>query len=166
MSNASAQKTPLLTNLHIYRAIAENAFAEANSLEVESRQPKSDGTSGYVIALDPSRSSFKQSLISLTFSGVYLEALLFLKGTQRFGDQWEKEFDRKTYEDKLKRLGVTDESLIKSAKHFRTVRRELVHEKAVPVYDRALGNNYWAQVEAKEAIMLIRAVALALESPA
>ena len=163
MSNVRAQMPTLLTNVHVYRAIAEEAFSEASRLEVEARRPKPDGAPGYVISLDPSRSAFKQSLIAIAFSGVYLEALLFLRGTQRLGDQWLQEFDRKTYEEKLKHLGVTDESLIQSAKRLRMVRRELVHEKAAANGNLAPGKNYWAQVEAAEAIALIRNISSLLE---
>ena len=156
--------TTLLTNSHIYRAIAEEAYAEAKRFEEEAKTPKPDGRPGYVIALDPSRKSYKQSLIAIAFAGVYLEAILFFKGTQRMGKRWGKVFDRKTYEEKLMELGATDQSLIQATKRLRTVRKELVHEKALPVGDLTLGSTYWAQSEAASAIECIRKASLALQN--
>jgi len=158
--------TALLTNSHIYRAIAEEAYAEAKRLEEEARVPKPDGSPGYVISLDPSRSSYKQSLIAIAFSGVYLESLLFLKGTQRMGKRWNQIFDKKTYEEKLMELGATEELLIQAAKRLRISRKELVHEKASPVGELALGSTYWAQTEAAAAIECIRKASLALQNAA
>lgn len=156
---------PLLTNLHIFRAIAEEAHAEAQRLDSTAKTPKPDGSPGYVIALDPNRSSFKQSLIAIAFSGVYFEALLYLRGTQLMGARWRKEFDRKTYEVKLASLGVTDQSLIQSAERLRKVRKDLVHEKATPVAKLgAMSNTYWAQEEAAAAISFIREVSVALNN--
>ena len=134
--------TALLTNAHIYRAIAEEALAEAVRLDAASKQPKPDGSHGFVVRLYPERRSFKKSLIAIAFSGVYLEALLFVQGTFRMGADWEKKFDRKQYEDKLKALGVEDAELLASAKRLREVRKELVHEKARSLDTAALSNTY------------------------
>ncbi len=155
---------PMLTNAHIYRAIAEEALMEAERLEQEARQPKPDGSSGQVVKLDQERKSFKQSLIAIAFSGVYLEALLYVKGMQRIGDKWEKKFDRKTYEEKLKALGISDDATIESAARLRKVRKDLVHEKSVPMDDLTLSNTYWAQTEAQASIACIRSIATVLNN--
>jgi hypothetical protein len=155
---------PLLTNLHIYRSIAEEAHADAQQLDAAAKTPKADGSQGYVIALDPHRRSFKQSQVAIAFSGVYFEALLFLKGTQRMGKRWLREFDRKTYEGKLLELGVANPSLVQAAKRLREVRRDLIHEKATPVLELGIGSTYWAQSEAAAAIAFIREVSVALEN--
>jgi hypothetical protein len=158
--------TALLTNAHVYRAIAEEALADAVRLEASARQPKPDGSPGFVIQLDPQRRSFKKSLVAIAFSGIYLEAVLFLHGTFRMGADWEKKFDRKLYEEKLKALGVTDEELLASAKRLREVRNELIHEKARPLDTAALSNNYWAQTEAAASVALVQTVAARLASAA
>ena len=57
--------TTLLTNAHIYRAIAEEALAEAVRLDTAAKLPKPDGSPGFVIQLDPERKSFKKSLVAI-----------------------------------------------------------------------------------------------------
>ena len=156
----------LLTNAHVCRAIAEEALAEAVCLDAAARRPKPDGSPGFVIELDPERKSFKKSLIAIAFSGIYLEALLFVHGTFRMGASWEQTFDRKPYEEKLKALGITDEELLASAKRLREVRNELVHEKARPLDTAALSNTYWAQSEAAASIALVQTIAAKLTSAA
>jgi hypothetical protein len=158
--------TALLTNAHVYRAIAEEALAEAVRLDAGGKRPKPDGSPGFVIQFDPERKSFKQSLIAIAFSGIYLEALLFVHGTFRMGADWEKKFDRKLYEEKLAALGITDTELLASAKRLREVRNDLVHEKARPLDNAALSNNYWAQAEASTSLAFIKAIAALLNGTA
>jgi hypothetical protein len=158
--------TPLLTNAHVYRAIAEEALAEAIRLDAAAKQPKPDGSPGFVIQLDPERKSFKRSLVAIAFSGIYLEALLFVHGTFRMGARWEQKFDRKLYEEKLKALGITDEELLASSKRLHEVRNELVHEKARSLDTAALSNTYWAQSEATASVALVQTIAAKLTSAA
>ena len=158
--------TALLTNAHVYRAIAEEALAEAVRLDDAAKTPKPDGSPGFVIQMDPDRRSFKKSLVAIAFSGVYLEALLFLHGTFRMGAVWEKTFDRKSYEKKLEELGVTEPDLLASAKRLREVRKDLIHEKARPLDSVALSNTYWAQVEATASVAFIQAITAKLASAA
>ena len=158
--------TALLTNAHIYRAIAEDALAEAIQLDAAAKQPKPDGSPGFVIQLDPERKSFKKSLVAIAFSGIYLEALLFVHGTFRMGASWEQKFDRKFYEEKLKALGITDEELLASARRLREVRKELVHEKARPLDTAALSNSYWAQSEASASVSFVQTIAAKLTNAA
>ena len=120
------------SNLSVYRSIAEEANAQAQLLWDQARTPKSDGSPGFTIAFDPSRRSFKQSLIAIAFSAIYFEALLYLVGTQKMGATWNDEWDRKkSYEQKLKELGINDEDFLKSAERLRKSRKDLIHEKAV-----------------------------------
>ena len=86
-----------------------------------------------VIAHDPSRRSFKQSLIAIAFAGIYFEALLFVVGMARLEARWLREMDRKSYEEKLKALGVTEEDVVAAARRLRLSRNDLVYEKAAPV---------------------------------
>ncbi|MGK2927386.1 MAG: hypothetical protein ACSLE2_17365 [Lysobacterales bacterium] len=158
--------TALRTNAHVYRAIAEEALSEAVRLEAEARTPKPDGSPGFVIQWDPERRSFKKSLVAVAFSGIYLEAVLFIHGTFRMGADWEKKFDRKPYEEKLEALGISDADLLASAKRLREVRNDLVHEKARPLDTAALANSYWVQTEASASVALIQTIAARLASAA
>lgn len=151
--------TTLLTNANVYRGIAEEALSEAVRLDAAAKSPKPDGSPGFVIRFDPERKSFKKSLVAIAFSGIYLEALLFMEGTFRMGASWEQQFDRKPYEEKLKALGITDEALLASAKRLRKARKELVHEKARPLDSATLSNSYWAQPEAAASVAFVQAIA-------
>ena len=158
--------TALLTNAHVYRAIAEEALAEAVRLGAAATQPKADGSPGFVVQLDPERKSFKRSLVAIAFSGIYLEALLFVHGTFRMGTSWEQKYDRKHYEEKLTALGINDEESLASAKRLREVRNDLVHEKARPLDTAALSSTYWAQSEASASVAFVQAIAAKLTSAA
>lgn len=158
--------THLHSNAAVYQSIAEEANAEAQRLWQQARTPKPDGSESYVITLDPQRRSFKQSLIAIAFSGIYLEALLYLVGSRRMGKRWKNEFDGRTYEDKLSALGVSAPDLLASAKRLRLSRRDLVHEKAVPVEQLASTELRWAHEEAAAAVQFISRVSQLLQSAA
>jgi hypothetical protein len=158
--------TSFLLNAKVYRDIAEQAYEEAVRLDRSSKTPKLDGSPGYVIAFDPSRRSFKQCLIAIAFSGIYLEALLYLKGVELHGQQWKNKHGRKTYEAKLRLLGVTDDSLLHGAKRLRESRNDLVHEKALPLEEVAAEVRRKAQTEAAFAVVVIQQVSHALQNAA
>lgn len=150
---------PVLTNLNVYFAVAEDALAEVTRLDSEAKKPKPDGAPGFVIVYDPKHQSFKQSLICIAFSGMYLEALLGLLGNERLGKDLYKKLDRQTnYEEKLKLLGVADTDLLKRCSRFREARNDLIHEKAIDL--NSLGSSEFrkAQEEANLAVSFIRDV--------
>jgi len=75
----------VLSNFDVYFAIAEEALRKSKELGEAHRAPKPDGTPGYILRFDPERQSFKQALISIVFSCISLEDLLYIYGIQRFG---------------------------------------------------------------------------------
>ena len=80
---------------------------------------------------DPGQTSFKQSMISIVFTGIWLEALMHLLIVRRYGENKFKEYDRKkTYEEKLELLGCIDQELLARVSRFHKTRKSLVHEKA------------------------------------
>lgn len=94
--------------------------------------PIPNSESGYIYTYDPDHKSFKAAMVTIIFSGVYLEALLHLLIVKTKGIEKYKQCDRKKreYEKKLKLLGCNDKKIIEECEHYRTVRLELVHEKA------------------------------------
>ena len=121
-------KTITLTNVSIYRSIAEEAHQKMHESLVAGRRPRPDG--GWIIKYDPTRTSFKQALIAIAFTGMWLEAATHLAIVREYGLDTAKESDRKFYEDKLQLLGRSDRTLIERAKRLQLARRELMHEKA------------------------------------
>lgn len=119
----------VLSNVDVYAAIAEEAFADMERRAAEDRRPKANGK-GWIISFDPTQKSFKSALVYITFSALWLEAILHLRITSLHGKSLSKNADRKTYEEKLKILGVNDEELSCSLVEFRDLRREIIHEKA------------------------------------
>ena len=153
----------MITNIDVYFAIAEESQAEAERLENLARRPNPDG--GFIITYDPERKSFKNSLIAITFAGIYLESLLYMVGVKKFGrDEYDKKYDHKSYEDKLKLFGVTDATLLAEAKHVREMRRDLVHEKAVEFGDLTAAAIHVAQDEAKKTVSFVKKVKERLET--
>lgn len=122
---------PLLSNACVYKAIADESHDRMSKSIKRGRKPRIDGKPGYVIRLDPSKRSFKSALIAIVFSGIYLEALIFITALRLFDRKKALSIDRKQLEDRLKELGIADPSLLERAKRFRLARKELVHEKAI-----------------------------------
>ena len=121
-------KSMIITNVSIYKAIAEEAFSTAEQ-DVDSRiVPQPPG--GALIRHDPERKSFKNYMISIVFTGMWLEALTHLLIVEKFGKAKYRNYDRMVYEKKLRLLGIEDESLLAKIAKFRSTRKELVHEKA------------------------------------
>lgn len=88
-------------------------------------------TGRFILSSDPDRKSFKQSLIAIAFEGIYLKTLLGLIGRAKLGEPVYEKIERKTYEVKLRRLGIDDQGVLASCTRFRQARNDLIHEKPV-----------------------------------
>ena len=125
-------------------------MAKSDRIAEAQTRPKPNGEPGSIITFDPKQRSFRHSLVAIAFAGMYLEALLYIKGIKRLGEPAYNKIDRKSYEEKLIALGITDSKLLAACKRFRTARNELVHEKAFQESEP-----WAAQIEARKAIDLI-----------
>lgn len=85
---------------------------------------------------------------------MWLEALTHLLIVLGHGEAKYREYDRKSYEDKLRFLGIDDEALLSQVRQFRTTRKELVHEKAH--FDTGAVKS--AQLEAEVANVVMRKI--------
>jgi hypothetical protein len=144
----------LITNVSSFKAIALDAHMSMKSSLNAGREPIGDGRPGWIISFDPNQTSFRQAMITIVFTGIWLEALLHLLIVRDHGEEKFKEFDRKPYEDKILLLGCSDQKILDSAERFRKCRRELVHEKAF--FDS--GEAKTAQDEAENAYQLLVAI--------
>lgn len=163
MRNSSS----VISNVNIYLAIADQALSEALRLEAEATKPRGDGKPGFIMMSDPDSKSFKQSIIAVVFAGMFLDALLYQVGVQRFGKAEYMKLDRKrgtTYEGKLVALGVTDQELLATCKRVREARNDLMHERAVEIHEIGDAPVRWAQEEAKVAVMFVKSVAAWIDS--
>jgi len=124
----------------------------------ERRRPKEDGSGGNIITYDPTHVSFKQSMIVVVFTGMWLEAVLHLEIVSKQGEEIFKKYDFRSYRDKLVLLGVSDEELLDDVDSFKSTRKELVHEKAF--FDS--GEIKVAQTEAELAHKVMEGVSIAL----
>ena len=122
-------KRPIFSNLSTYKAIAETAYEQMLETDKVDRTPKSEGE-GWIIKYDPEQKSFKSAMITLVFTGIWLEALLHLLIVREYGETEYQKYDHKSYEEKLRLLGITNEPLLGKVQQFRATRKELVHEKA------------------------------------
>jgi len=123
-------KNLIITNLEIYKSIAEDSYAEMVALVQAGRTPKPDGSEGWILHYDPMQNSFKKAMVSIVFTGMWFEALMHILIVKKFGEEKFKEFDFKSYEEKITLLGVTDSAFLSSLVRFRKTRKELVHEKS------------------------------------
>ena len=149
----------VLTNLHVYLAIAEEAVEKSRQLFEAARTPKPDGQPGHIIAFDPEQKSFKQSLIAIAFAGMYLETLLGHIGNARLGKALYGKIDRQTtYEEKLSLLGILDPIVLANCKRFREARNDLMHEKAVDLAALKIEETRIAQEEAEFGVAFVKSV--------
>ena len=144
----------VLTNAAVYKTIADEAYEKMGQSMEAGRRPKPDGSAGWIVTYDPNQTSFKQAMISLVFTGMWLEAMTHLLIVKAHGMEKAKEYDFKSYEEKLTLLGCTDQELLNSVSRFRKARRSLVHEKAH--FDD--GEIRWVQKEAENAHELLVAI--------
>jgi len=119
-----------VSNALIYKLISEEAYGKMVEASKKGRRPKYDGTEGFILTFDPSHTSFKQSMIVVVFTGMWLEAVLHQLIVSNHGEKTFKKYDFKPYRDKLILLGVTDEALLNDVVDFKATRKEIVHEKA------------------------------------
>lgn len=120
----------IITNVAVYREVVEESYASMQETMLKQCRPKANGEPGLIKTYDPSRKSFKQAMICIVFAGMWVEAELHIQLGWRRGKDVAKETDRKTWEEKLRSLGVCDEDLLEKVCEFRKSREDLVHEKA------------------------------------
>lgn len=120
----------VLTNVRAYREVVEESHATMLETMRKQCRPKVNGDPGRIITFDPSKKAFKQAMICIVFAGMWLEAELHIQLGWRCGKDVAKDADRKSWEEKLRTLGVVDEALLKKVGEFRRSRKDLVHEKA------------------------------------
>ncbi len=159
----SAPRLPL-TNIDVYRSMADDACrAMSADMDVNVR-PGPEKSNVVVKTFDPERSSFKQAMISIVFTCIWLEAALHLLMVGRRGREgYTEKIDHSSYENKLRLLDCGDEELLRKVAQLQCARRELVHEKAHLEFNDAgdfTGKVRTAQDEAENA----RAVMLAVEN--
>jgi len=121
----------VLTNVKIYKAIADEAYQKLVLSMEAGRRPKPDGSSGWIITYVPNQIAFKQAMISIVFTGMWLDALLHLHIVKMFSKSKFKKNKDKTYEEKLVLIGCSDKEMLDCVKRFRKeARNPLVHENA------------------------------------
>jgi hypothetical protein len=139
------------TNISIYRSIVEESYAIMSIDLNEHRIPKKDGTNGFINIYDPNHKSFKHALITIVFTGMWLEALIHLHIVKKYSVQEFKKYDKKKgYEERIKKIGISDEDLIERIISFRKSRKAIEHEKAYLDKDFK-----FAQDEAEKAYSLV-----------
>ena len=116
------------TNVTIYKAIAVETYESMQALIESGRRPKEDGSSGWILQFDPAQRSFKQAMIVIVFTGMWLEALMHLLIVREYGEDNFRELDFRPYKEKLQFVGCSDPLVLDAAKRFQKARKELVHE--------------------------------------
>ena len=154
---------PVLTNVRIFRSIAEDAYRQMAAGMAEDVRAVQGGAGAVVETFDPEQLSFKQAMISVVFTCVWLEATLHLLIVRNLGrEAYTNKVDRSDYAAKLTLLACGDGDLLRNAERLQAARRDLIHEKAhFKFNDEGLftGEIRTAQDEAENA----RAVMLSVE---
>ena len=149
------------TNVHIFRSIAEDAYWEMSDDMKKNIRPGLEGNPVVIKTLDSERTSFKQAMISIAFTCIWLEAILHLLIVQEFGIKRFKNVDRCSYKYKLGLLGCQDAELLQNVERLQKARNALIHEKAYLEFedgDNFTGNLWVAQDEAENAQAVMRSI--------
>ena len=101
----TSEHKPILTNVGVYRSIADAAYRKVSEDMGENVRPRPDGDPGVIKAFDPEQLSFKQAMISVVFTCIWLEATLHLLIVGKHGRKCFREVDKVPYETKLHLLG-------------------------------------------------------------
>jgi hypothetical protein len=163
--------TLLVSQYPLYRTIAHEAAARSRESLNANRTPKPNGEPGFILHGD-NQVSFKQALIAVAFSGIYLEALIKIvareakKSNRRFVAKRDK---KGRYGGKLEVLGIKDKGLIAEANRFNDVRDDLIHEDSYELSTAPGAVNQFpdikmfiAQDEAQKAVEFIDRVTVEL----
>jgi hypothetical protein len=161
----------VISNLNTYLAIATDALTKAQELEAAQTRPMPDGHAGKIMMWDPSRASFKHSLIAIVFAGVYLDALLYIADRKQPGQKSgakaaklrRKERGSNRYLVGLAKIGITDPEIVAACQRLNEVRDGIVHERALEIGPDSVGEKlHVAQREAEHALATVNRVSQAL----
>jgi hypothetical protein len=122
----------VISNLTLFRHMAEEAAAKSLESLNAHRTPKPNGETGFINHPDPDRVSMKQALIAIAFSGIYLEALIRIAklDAKKMGLRFvAKAAEQGRYGGKLQAVGIKDPATVEEANHFNDVRDDLIHEE-------------------------------------
>lgn len=125
--DTSVESFMVFSNLNVFFEIATDSLHEAEVALNMNRQPKDNG--GYILTYDQQRKSFKSSLISIAFSGAYLDLHVRLVYVNRNKKSPPRDWDRSINEEKLKTLGIDDSKILTTCKRLRLARNDVLHEK-------------------------------------
>jgi len=78
---------------------------------------------GWIITFDPEQKSFKQAMIAIAFTGMWLEAFLHLRIVRDYGVKKFEEYDFKSYADKLQHLVAQSQQLLKPQRNSRNAEK-------------------------------------------
>ena len=95
----TSTRKPVLTNVGVYRSIADAAYRTmAEDMDAHVRRG-SEGRDVLIKIFDPEQLAFKQAMTSIVFTCIWLEATLHLLVVQRRGREgYTKSVDRYVYE--------------------------------------------------------------------
>jgi hypothetical protein len=161
----------LISNVTLFRQMAEEAAAKSLEDLNGHRTPKQDGK-GFINHPDGKRTSFKEGMIAIAFSGMCLEALIRI-ATRQARDERRRFVSKSTekgrYGGKLEAVGIQDAEILAEANHFNDVRDDLIHEEPLffstdpgAVNRSPKGFDFVAQDEAQRAVKLLDRVSRAL----
>lgn len=117
------------TNVDVYEQIVKEHYASMVADIDNGSTPKKDG-SGDIVKYDPTHASFKKSMIVITFTGMWLEAMFHQFMVKYKSKNQFNKHDSDSYKEKLKLMGISDSSTLDSIEKFQKTRNELIHEKA------------------------------------
>lgn len=141
------------SNVLVYQQIVQENYAEMVADINNGRTPKEDG-SGYIIKYDYTQASFKKSMIIVTFTGMWLEAIFHQFMVKVHSKNQFNKHNKDSYKEKLELMGISNSEILNSAEKFQKTRNELIHEKAF--MDR--GEIKLAENEAEAAYKIIEHV--------
>lgn len=116
-----------ISSASIYRNISTESYFKMNACIDEGKFPKDDRSDRHTIKYDANLNAFRQSMIVIVFTGMWLEETLYQAIVSSTGLDIGKKNDFKTYQDWLVRLDIFETSLLDDVDEFMSTRALLMH---------------------------------------
>src|SRR5262245_8752992 len=121
-----------MSNVHLFLAIATESAAESQRLLDAQRQPKPDGSPGFIVALDLEQRSYRHACLAVVFAGIFFEAVTYLVARMRGGIGLADQVGGvSSYWGKARALDLGEDWVRIGCERLQETRNDIVHEKCL-----------------------------------
>ncbi|HMW72931.1 MAG TPA: hypothetical protein PKD17_13990 [Cellvibrionaceae bacterium] len=142
-----------ISNLSIYHNIATESYSNLKFRIEKEKISKEGGSNGHAINYDPDLNTFRQSMITIVFAGMWLEQNIYEEILSRTGLDIVRRYNSKEYREWLIRLEIVSAEVLDEIDAFMSAREILMNSTIVN--DKSIET---AQKEASRAQRIIASI--------